>query len=101
MATASLIAKGKAGLSKSQRHYLQDNGESDDLPKTDSHERKMVYDIKQKVQPTLVDTMLLLKHGDRVIMKNGTLKDYIREHHKEDLIRITEFINAILTPISD
>jgi hypothetical protein len=98
-ATAKLKTHGlgASGLSKTQRHYLQDNGESNDLPQSDSYEIKMCHDIKKKVQPTLIDTLLLLRHGERVKFKNGSLKDYIRDNHKDDLIEITKISNAILS----
>lgn len=99
------ISMAKAGLSRNERHFLQDEGDVGDL---DDDWRVWRSRVKNKIQPTITDTILILKHANNV-----DLKDYLLQHCTEDIgelyrlcrdllgEKITEFCNAITPPTSE
>jgi len=79
----------KSGLSPKERSIVQDNGYTGIGQENDNF-KVWKHRIKNKIRPTINDTLLLLKN--RVWIEH---ENYISENCKNDLLEIRDLINEI------
>lgn len=99
------MATQKGGLSASERHILQDEGEADDVLLSDVAFRVAKHRIKAKTQFVLADVIILLKNADKVELRQHIIDEYgddirvllslCQEYAYPD---VTEICNTILDP---
>lgn len=79
------------GLSTTERSILQDEGETG-IGQDGDNWRKWRFKIKEKARPTIIDSLLIIKHSDGAI----DIADYLRLNCRSELIDLRDEINRIL-----
>lgn len=80
-----------AGLSKTERSILQDEGETG-IGQDGDNWRKWRFKIKEKARPTIIDCLLIVRHSDKAI----DIADYLRLNCESELRDLRDEITRIL-----
>ena len=85
------MANEKSGLSRKERSILQDEGITG-IGQEKDYFKQWRYRIKNKIRPTITDTILLLKHCDWIDQK-----EFLQVNCREDLITLKILVQELLS----